>query len=233
MKFIRSFKRGGLKGLTCIIIIVATVCLFLFPSHAAVNDTKESSQLEVVNIGGTNYSYSYDNANPDELKITNLQTNTTNILTFDQSSGKVFLNGEQCATISDPSNEIDLKNQMQPLKITGNVEAKSIWKKIGTTGKHISWKKNTPNAVLAGIMSAVLGYKGSKATLIASIGYSLVQTMASEGGSCTLTATVYKSVAGQAITYKYVGHFTFHTKHSFTAYAPGQIPKQMPAHSMM
>jgi hypothetical protein len=62
---------------------------------------------------------------------------------------------------------------------------------------------------------------------------SFIKNVNREGGSCTLTATVYQSVAGQAITYKYVGHFTFHAKHSFTAYAPGQIPKQMPAHSMM
>jgi hypothetical protein len=36
---------------------------------------------------------------------------------------------------------------------------------------------------------------------------SFIKNVNREGGSCTLTATVYQSVAGQAITYVRVGRY--------------------------
>ncbi len=166
----------------------------------------EEEQIEVVNISGVNYTYSYfyENGNRTIL-ITNDKSDTTDKVCYNENNSTIYLNGEVFAY------PINISQQPDTTSAEG-------WQTISSSSHYISWAKGTTVGVVAAALAAYLGTLGA-AGVIAAMGTAALGTLASNAIGGTLYVKLQEFyVLLSAPQYRFEWRFTASTGTSYGPY---------------
>ena len=156
--------------------------------------------IETAEIEGKTYRYHYfyDVNGNKATEITNLDTNTSELLTYNESSGIVLSDGEVVATVET----LFVPVIGSPIIFPGTAEvARAGWVVEGTFDTKVTWLASTTSQALAAIIGLALLLPGIKITatmVIAAMGATTLAIIltAAKGGTVSGTAySMYDSIS--------------------------------------
>ena len=191
--------------------ILSFVLLVSSSSFAVINNTSNFNKAVIDNEVYVFTNSLVRNGNTKTI-ITNLTTNTSDVLTTNADSTKFYLNGGLVATVSEqPVNEFPQPNALA---------RSGSFTYIGTTTKNITWLQSTTVAVVAGLIAIAVGNIGA-AAVITAMGSATLSILAAQSSGGKVTTKTYEMRTPSVVTYKFVWTFTASTGNSygpFTSY---------------
>jgi len=182
-----------IKKITAIFLILITI--ISAPSMSASASPSKNSNIkdvEILTIDGLQYKFEEIYLDgKDVIRVTNLSTNTQEILYFDESIGTLFSNGKPVAYISETSVvEEKILHSVSPL--TND----PYWTYVETKYYKVTWAKSAGVIAVATAIASVLPGKGW-ATVIAKIGLSVLKSIAESAVGGTVKLVLYNHVTPQ------------------------------------
>lgn len=182
-----------IKKITAIFLILITIISALSMSASA-SPSKNSNikDVEILTIDGLQYKFEEIYLDgKDVIRVTNLSTNTQEILYFDESIGTLFSNGKPVAYISETSVvEEKILHSVSPL--TND----PYWTYVETKYYKVTWAKSAGVIAVATAIASVLPGKGW-ATVIAKIGLSVLKSIAESAVGGIVKLVLYNHVTPQ------------------------------------
>jgi len=190
--------------------ILSFILLISSTSYATINNTSDFDKAVIDNEVYV-FTNSVDRNGNTKTIITNLNTNTSDVLTTNDDSTEFYLNGGLVATVSEQS----IKEFPKPKSLARS----DSYTYIGTTTKNITWIKATTTAVVAGVIAAAIGITGG--AVIAVMGLTALGVIAAQSSGGKITTKTYEMRTPSVVNYKFVWNFTASTGDSygpFTSY---------------
>lgn len=195
------------------VAMLLTVVIMSAPCAYAGDSVVSKSNQSILTINHVQYQYNYFNCGDDgiQVKITNLKTGSIDNVFVDNST--ILLNGKKIGTITE-------EKSCEMTKDTDSNIAKkgSVWKKVGSKTKRITWAKGTAVAVVAAVIGAALGGAATGNMVVAAMGAAALGTLAGQCSGGKVSYTLYKSKVGKFMRYKWVWKFKANTGDSYGPY---------------
>lgn len=194
-----------IKKITAIFLTLITLISALSISASA-SPSKNSNikAVEILTIDGLQYKFEeicLDDK--DVIRVTNLSTNTQEILYFDESIGTLFSNGKPVAYISETSVvEENLLHSVSPLT------SDPYWTYVETKYYRVTWAKSAGVIAVATAIASVLPGKGWVA-VIAAIGINTLSAIAGSAVGGTVKLALYQHVIPQTATIELLYEWSF------------------------
>lgn len=164
-----SLKKRALKsialalvGVTIAIPVANSVSAMEINSVSAQNieftnaetDIFNQGLVESIDIEGVTYTYEYyyDINGLKSISITNMARSQTQILTFDEKTSNIYLDGQKISEVNPSYDNVNSSTRA----------VDTSWKlTAGPVHRYISWAKGTTTAIVLGLISGALGLAGS------------------------------------------------------------------------
>lgn len=180
--------------------------------RTSVDNIYGTSKIEITDIEGVYYTYHYyyNNNGMKAISITNENSNTTDVLTYDDSDLVIYLNDQSVATVKNVlSNSRSDLNSVTSSPYYGEY--------MGSYSQEISWVAGAEIAVVAAAIAIALASSGG-AGVISAMRSGVLGTLAACGIGGTVSGTWYRSISAFSIVNTDVWIFTASTGEIYGPY---------------